>query len=160
MESEGFTIQDERLVRLWPFAPGRTRGNAALAASIQTRDIRRVQSVLDDWFTQRYSDLLPTDVEHAAQPVLIASLTQFSEQMYWDTVQHEVSLHERREAMQCSLHRAWASQRCRRGITGASAAIALCGEHDQTWECTAWRVGRGIREVVSEIVQDRAERFP
>ena len=160
LESEGFTIQDERLVRLWPFAPGRTRGNAALAASIQTRDIRRIQSVLDDWFTQRYSDLLPTDVVHAAQPVLIASLTQFSEQMYWDTVQHEVSLHERREAMQGSLHRVWATQRGRRGIIGASAAIAWRGQHDHTWECTAWREGIGLRHVPPNIVQDMAERFP
>ncbi|HIF04378.1 MAG TPA: DUF1743 domain-containing protein [Candidatus Poseidoniales archaeon] len=160
LESEGFTVQDERLVRLWPFAPGRTRGNAALAASIQTRDIRRVQSVLDDWFTQRYSDLLPTDVEHAAQPVLIASLTQFSEQMYWNTVQHEVSLHERREAMQGSLHRVWTTQRGRRGIIGASAAIAWRGQHDHTWECTAWREGTGLRHVPPNIVQDMAERFP
>lgn len=41
---DGFQITERRLVRLWPFAPERTRGNAALSA-ICTVDSNTLDSV-------------------------------------------------------------------------------------------------------------------
>ena len=45
-----------RLVRLWPHAPRRTRGNAALAAYIEVDDdsVGELNALLDDWFERRF----------------------------------------------------------------------------------------------------------
>ena len=51
LTNSGFKIDDPRLVRLWPFAPRRTRGNAALSASIVTQNIQDLEISLDEWFT-------------------------------------------------------------------------------------------------------------
>ncbi len=92
--------------------------------------------------------------------MLIATLNQFSEDLYWDTVRNQVDLKERRQALQGTLHHVWATERGRRGIIGASAAIAWRGEHDHTWECTAWRGHQGERNVPANCVVDMANKFP
>ena len=87
LSDAGFTVEDPRLVRLWPFAPTRTRGNAALAASVSTQDSVALESALDDWFSSRFSETTPGIDPHSAQPVLLLSESKLPEFMYWNTVQ-------------------------------------------------------------------------
>ncbi|MDG1524914.1 MAG: hypothetical protein P8Q90_02460, partial [Candidatus Thalassarchaeaceae archaeon] len=73
LRESGFTIFDPCLVRLWPFAPTRTRGNAALSAQIITTAIDTLEASLDDWFNERFSNLESSGEAHSAQPVLMLS---------------------------------------------------------------------------------------
>ena len=52
-----YDIVDPRLVRLWPFAPRRTRGNAALSAGVVTTNRSKLEAHLDQWFSTRFSDV-------------------------------------------------------------------------------------------------------
>jgi tRNA(Ile2)-agmatinylcytidine synthase len=156
----GFSIEDPRLVRLWPFAPRRTRGNAALAASISTRDEFSLSSCLDDWFTSRFGDIVPGNDIHSAQPVLILSSIKFPESIYWNTVREYVELECRVSELASIPYRIWSTPSGMGGLIGASAAIAWQGTDDFTWECTAWRNGRGPRHVPVNIVNDMTNKFP
>ena len=156
----GFLIEDPRLVRLWPFAPRRTRGNAALAASIATNEKQELESCLDDWFTQRFHQFTVGREIHSAQPVLILTTVRPPESIYWDTVTKLVDLQERQSELESLPHRIWSTNAGQGGLIGASAAIAWRGLHDYTWECTAWRDDRGPRHVPPSIVQQMAMKFP
>ena len=70
--SSGFSIHDPRLVRLWPFAPRRTRGNAALSAAINSSEFFRLESYLDTWFSSRFSEIQQGEELHSAQPVTVS----------------------------------------------------------------------------------------
>ena len=50
-------VKIPRLVRLWPFAPHRTRGNAALSCEIKLpeENIFEFIKFLDNWFSKTYS---------------------------------------------------------------------------------------------------------
>ncbi len=49
-------VEETRLVRLWPFAPGRTRGNAALAARLCDYDREDLLKQLDVFWNE---EILP-----------------------------------------------------------------------------------------------------
>ena len=124
IHNSGFLIEDPRLVRLWPFAPRRTRGNAALAASITTNDKQHLESCLDDWFTQRFHQFTVGHENHSAQPVLILTAVRPPESIYWDTVTKLVDLQERQSELESLPHRIWSTNAGQGGLIGASAAIA------------------------------------
>ena len=46
-----------RLVRLWPFAKQRTRGNAAVAVELITENETELMNHLDHWWTNHISNL-------------------------------------------------------------------------------------------------------
>jgi len=160
LSGAGFAIEDPRLVRLWPFAPTRTRGNAALAASVTTEDKVAFESALDDWFNARFSENIPGGKTHSAQPVLLLSESKLPESMYWDTVRNHVELENRIMELEGYPHRIWSTPAGLNGLIGASAAIAWRGLHDCTWECTAWRDRSGPRVVPGELVTELSARFP
>ena len=72
----GFKLIERRLVRLWPFAARRTRGNGALSAIIQISSEQRdiFDSVCQKWFEGllRETAVFPSSPVRAA-PVLLIS---------------------------------------------------------------------------------------
>ena len=58
LSESGMKIVDARLVRLWPFAPQRTRGNAALAAAVQCDDVVHLEQILQLWFESKYNSVI------------------------------------------------------------------------------------------------------
>ncbi len=116
VSNHDFTIEDPRLVRLWPFAPRRTRGNAALAASITTTDQQGLESCLDAWYRRRFADLVAGEEIHSAQPVLIMTKGRPPESIYWDTVRKLVDLQERISDLISIPHRIWSTDAGQGGL--------------------------------------------
>ena len=160
LAASGFQIEDPRLVRLWPFAPNRTRGNAALSACIVSQNMQELESSLDDWFNKRFSNFEPGSEDHSAQPVLLLTEEKLPESIYWDTVQGFVELSNRMSELSDYVHRIWSTPSGTAGLIGASAAIAWLGKNDFTWECTTWRHDSGPRNVPEGIVFEMSNRFP
>ena len=161
LTSLGYIVEDPRLVRLWPLAPTRTRGNAALAAAVSTDDYIALALARDEWFSSRFAEITPGVDTHSAQPVLLLSESKLPERMYWDTVQNFVELNNRIQELGHYRHRHWSTSSGLSGLIGASAAIAWQGNHDCTWECTAWRNKQsGPRVVPENIVYDMVKKFP
>ena len=153
-------IGDTRLVRLWPFAPQRTRGNAALAASVQCDDAHLLERILGLWFESKYHGVVDNGQKHSAQPTLLMTGAQLPENLYWETVRNHVELEQRMIDLATVEHRIWHTDTGCMGVIGASAAIAWRGEHDWTWECTAWRQSTGMRNVPPGPVIEMAKKFP
>ena len=160
ISENGIEIIDTRLVRLWPFAPQRTRGNAALSASIQCDDYDYVEQILGEWFESKYSQISLNNEQHSAQPTLLLTRSQLPEKLYWETVRNHVDLERRINDIESFKKRIWHTNAGCMGLIGASAAIAWRGENDWTWECTAWRRGAGVRNVPEHSVTEMSERFP
>ena len=160
LTTSGFQVNDPRLVRLWPFAPRRTRGNAALSASIYSESIQDLQSSLDEWFNSRFNEHESGSDIHSAQPVLLLTEQQLPESIYWDTVLGFVELSNRINELSHFPHTIWSTEAGTGGVIGASAAIAWKGEHDFTWECTAWRHQSGPRNVPENLVIEMSNRHP
>ena len=162
LEDNGCVIDEERLVRLWPFAPRRTRGNAALSARISF-DITwpTVSEILSEWFENRYGDLVADDSKHSAQPVLLATSEQPDEGIYWRTVRGHVEVQSTLNELEMVAHKFWSSKRGMNGIIGCCAAIAWRGKEDHTWEYTAWRKSTLVsRHVPVDIVNQMTQKFP
>ena len=158
-ESE-IEIDDARLVRLWPFAPQRTRGNAALAAAVKCDDVTHLEYILQQWFESKYSSVIARSEFHSAQPTLVLVYDQLPEELYWETVRHHVDLEDRKNLLSSVEHRVWSTDAGCMGLIGATAAIAWRGMNDWTWECIAWRSGSGVRNVPQNSVAEMAEKFP
>ena len=156
----GIKIEDPRLVRLWPFAPQRTRGNAALSARVKCDDFGQLESILQHWFQSKYDHVQQTDYDHSAQPTLLVTPNQLPESMYWETVRDHVQLQVRHNELSKFEHRLWHTKAGLMGLIGATAAIAWRGNEDWTWECTAWRLGKGPRDVPLHCVEEMASKFP
>jgi len=160
LAASGFQIEDPCLVRLWPFAPRRTRGNAALSACIVSQNMQDLESSIDDWFNERFSDCQPGSEDHSAQPVLLLTEQKLPESIYWNTVQGFVELSNRISELSDFAHRIWSTPSGMAGLIGASAAIAWRGQNDFTWECTAWRQDSGPRNVPGSLVLEMSNIFP
>ena len=52
---ETTTVGVPRLVRLWPFAQRRTRGNAAMGVELHSEDIAELLEHLDAWWAEHLS---------------------------------------------------------------------------------------------------------
>ncbi len=132
------TVLSPRLVRLWPFAQHRTRGNAAVAVELLVEDEAELLHHLEDFWLNH---LLPTKgkispsehddrVQYPADPGMVwFSSKQPTEEFYTLAVQSEVDLIQVPIA-----DRSWGGQ----GRIGATAAIAW-RQKRCTWEAIAWR---------------------
>ena len=135
---DSVTIKTPRLVRLWPFAQHRTRGNAALAVELETEDESLLLEHLDYYW---HTHLMPLKgnvsssehddrTQYPADPGMVwFSNSQVDQSFYTKAVQAEVRLDEVPKA-----DRSWGGQ----GRIGATAAIAWHGIK-KTWEAIAWR---------------------
>ncbi len=122
------------LVRLWPFAARRTRGNAALAVEIQGFD--GIEEWLDNYWRL---NILPlkgeiTSSEHddrkqyPSDPGMVLFSEKPSAEVYWNAVRGESTFVEGGKQ--------WGGH----GRIGAAAACAWPQEN-HTWEGIAWREG-------------------
>ena len=135
---DSVTIKTPRLVRLWPFAQHRTRGNAAVAVELETEDESLLLEHLDNYW---HTHLMPLKgnvsssehddrTQYPADPGMVwFSNSQVDQSFYTKAVQTEVRLDEVPKA-----DRSWGGH----GRIGATAAVAWHGMK-QTWEAIAWR---------------------
>ena len=131
-----------------------------MSAGVVTTNRSKLEAHLDQWFSTRFSDVTPLDTNHSAQPVLLLCEDKLPESMYWETVRTHINLEERVKQLEEYQHRLWSTASGQSGLIGASAAIAWRGDHDYTWECTAWRATSGPRNVPAHLVSDMTIRFP
>ena len=134
---EKVIVGTPRLVRLWPFARRRTRGNAALAVELNTPDVDILLAHLDAWWVEHVAPLKGTQQEsvissrpqHPASPGMVWFNEQPSPAVYFQGVRGELLLEDLPEPTRC-----WGDH----GRIGATAAVAWPGERC-TWEAIAWR---------------------
>ncbi|MBT4059408.1 MAG: DUF1743 domain-containing protein [Euryarchaeota archaeon] len=176
LEDNGVILSGQpNLVRLWPFAPKRTRGNAALCAEFATDySTEKVCSILENWFFERFSlgEADEIDDTTSACPVLLFSEEKLPELWYWEAVKSHVDVDSRLQQLSnISGIKFWSlmdivnssNSEYIRGIIGASSAIAWVGAEDWTFEATAWRKENFIgskRAVPFELVDEMTKLFP
>lgn len=163
------------LVRLWPFARRRTRGNAAVAVEI-TCNSDSAEVALCDRIDELWSDVVIPAVERngaatsskhsdrvqsEASPAMIWCRERPDPEWYWRCVRGEVAIGDCEDVIP-SNSRVWKSAGGH-GMIGALAAISWLGEHDHTWEVTCYRREENIA-TVRMIPESRCaildERFP
>lgn len=132
------TVLSPRLVRLWPFAQHRTRGNAAVAVELLVEDEAELLHHLENFWLNHLlpikGKISPSEhddrVQYPADPGMVwFSSKQPTEEFYTLAVQSEVDLIQVPIA-----DRSWGGQ----GRIGATAAIAW-RQKRCTWEAIAWR---------------------
>ena len=98
---DSFETKERRLVRLWPFAPNRTRGNAALAAIclVNIADLNNVDSICREFMDDLNKEIQGTypDTGQKPSPCLLIALDDYPESWYWEAVRGEVSLKVRKK---------------------------------------------------------------
>ena len=132
------SIGTPRLVRLWPFAQRRTRGNAALGIELQTEDVGELIRHLDAWWSNHIApfagEVAPSDVspreQSPASPGMVWFENQPPSEFYQKAVRTEVTLDELPTP-----ERSWGGH----GRIGATAAVSWKGK-ECTWEAIAWRL--------------------
>jgi len=158
-------IVERRLVRLWPFASRRTRGNAALSAiiDVKPKDESDFHNLCDIWF----KDLLFEISSHpkselSASPVLITSREPLPEKLYWQTVMEYVDINARLQDIRDYDCNIYSGDDCW-GLIGASAAISWTPDNSSSWELIAWRKSSmiGKRRILDiQTVVDLDRIFP
>ena len=75
---------ERRLVRLWPFAERRTRGNAALCLliSINSRDVEALYETLHNWIPEPDN----SEIANASRPAIVVGKGSAPASWYWETV--------------------------------------------------------------------------
>ncbi|MBJ23469.1 MAG: hypothetical protein CMB64_02250 [Euryarchaeota archaeon] len=176
LSNEGFpwNVCDPRLVRLWPFASNRTRGNAALALKIEIieKDEELLFKILEKWYRDlniKISTLEIIQSKHSErlqfppEPCLLY-LRKQNPDFYWSAVRHEVSLNSAFSLVsEQKGSKYWASKEKMNGLIGALAAISWNGNNDFTWELTAYRdehMYSKIRMIQKESVSEISRLFP
>lgn len=131
-------ISTPKLVRLWPFAQQRTRGNAAVAVELKTEDEEQLLAYLETFWKQNIVPLAGRlsesnhDVrqQYPSDPGMVwFSSDRPDETFYVASVRQEVQLSDVPSAT-----RAWGGQ----GRIGATAAVSW-RERQPTWEAIVWR---------------------
>jgi tRNA(Ile2)-agmatinylcytidine synthase len=171
-----------RLVRLNPNAPGRTRGNAALAARFgrgrgRAKRLGEIGGAPLDAFSQGgplsrnatstlvelawRTVLRESRTEEGTDPALVATPRLLPANLYWEAVRNQID----RGKVHALLRQAGALVRTSgsgEGIVGAAAAVGWRGAHP-TWELIAYRAAqaKGARLPIPAARIERAEhRFP
>jgi len=145
-----YRVQSPRLVRLYPFASRRTRGNAAVAVEIIGQDFTELLMFLERWWTEK---LLPLKgqisksdksdrVQYPSDPGMVWFEQPPSSEFYWDCVTREVAKSEAPEP-----NKSWGSS----GIIGATAAVAWPATN-YTYEAIAWRTKNSVTMSKSRVV--------
>jgi len=135
LQSLNAKVVESRLVRLWPFAEGRTRGNAALGAELSDYDVEEIHSQLDDFWN---NEILPLKgnlsqsthnerVQIPTDPGMVWFDEKPSDEYYRRAVKEEVEVE-----FISDIH--WGGA----GIIGATAACSWSGI-EATYEAIAWR---------------------
>jgi len=131
-------VSELRLVRLNPNIPWKTRGNGAVAMTIETDDVPRVERTAVD--AVREHSALAEEGTNPGVVVLEGEVTPELRDFYYKALRDVVSIEEGTElaaAHSCRVHKF----KNGRGIIGALAAIgADLSTH--TWELTAYREPR------------------
>ena len=157
------SYSNPRLVRLWPFAQRRTRGNAAVAVELTTENEKELLKHLDDWWIQHLVALkgeIGTSnhsdrTQYPADPGMVwVSEAMNDEVFYKSAVSSEIQLSELP-----SVTRHWGGN----GRIGATAAILWPATHF-TYEAIAWREddSEGPRQLDEEaltLVEDLEDTF-
>lgn len=160
-----FTILSRRLVRLWPFAPRRTRGNGALSAVIELdSDSHRILlEECESWFEELLEKSTPLDFDSTpSSPVLIISDSDPPLNWYRDAVMGFVELDSRLDEIEKQNLTMFSGDR-KWGAIGASAAVAWPSDNNSTWELIAWREDENIgteRAITSNAVRDMESYHP
>ena len=160
---ENVSFSNPRLVRLWPFAQRRTRGNAAVAVELITEDEEGLITHLDEWWNQHIVSLkgeIGTSdhserTQYPADPGMVwSSEAMIDEAFYKSAVSSEIQLSELP-----SVTRQWGGN----GRIGATAAI-LWPATQCTYEAIAWRKDgsegpRQLDEGALTLVEDLEDTF-
>ena len=158
-------ILERRLVRLWPFAERRTRGNGALGAIIDIPDKDEVllEKICNDWFDRLLTKVAgypPSKIP--AAPCLVISFDKAPEHWYWDAVRGYVNpeniLREAGNTGTILLLKNEIS-----GVVGACAAISWESNPHSSWELIAWRDDSSLgseRRVSPRSVSQLESLFP
>lgn len=162
---EGVIVRERMLVRLWPYASRRTRGNGALSAKIDIPSTSKEEFMFtcSAWFDELMSDIsnLPDD-QNSPSPALLISFGKVPEKWYWEAVRGQVRLEHREEEVTASGITVL-SHPNKWGIIGASAAISWRPPRNHSWELVAWRKTELIgskRTVSKNSVMKLSELFP
>lgn len=134
---QDYKIGQPRLVRLWPFAKQRTRGNAALAVEIECKNHNKLIEFLNEWWN---SEILPlkgkiseskinSRQQFPADPGMVYFTQKPSEEFYYAAVSREVSISEAPKS-----DYSWGGN----GIIGATAAVCWPMK-THTYEAISWR---------------------
>ena len=162
---DDFAVLERRLVRLWPFAPKRTRGNAALSAVCELGhgsldDVNMICKKFIEDLALEIATGYPSEGQRP-DPCLLVSDVEFPEEWYWQAVRREVKLKTRLESLPDSAKIHSISPQPA-GLIGASSAIAWNPSQGSTWELIAWRQPNRIRtnrEVSQQSIIEMSERF-
>lgn len=151
---------ERRLVRLWPFAERRTRGNAALCLliSINTTDVETLYETLQHWIPEPDN----SEIGSASRPAIVVGLGCPPASWYWETVRGYVALDDRLSSIEASDYRVITRSDRPHGAIGASAAIAWPAS-EFTWELVAWRYPNRIgspRAVDAELIGSMSVKYP
>ncbi len=156
-ENLEFSIVERRLVRLWPFATRRTRGNGALGAivEIESTAFDEFVSASKEWF-DKLTEMISTYPSAGVQPspVLVISTDIVPEDWYWDAVRNEVDYElMMNNALEYNCEVLYSQTFF--GIVGACAAISWNPGDHSSWELISWRKEEAIgspRNVSNEAV--------
>jgi tRNA(Ile2)-agmatinylcytidine synthase len=161
-------VVERRLVRLWPFAERRTRGNGALGVVIDLMGEchEALLTICRGWFEVLISEIEkypPT--KYAPSPCMVISSESTPEEWYWSAVRSHVDAPSRlgeatdHGCIVLSSKTPW-------GVVGASAAISWVPNPTSSWELIAWRdpalVGsrRGVdHRAICELEEAHPETF-
>ena len=130
-----------RLVRLWPFAVRRTRGNAAMALIVDINPDNQQQCIdsINTWFTTLVEEIKLNDESRHARPgLIICEEGQFDESIYWQCVRSEFSDLETIVNDPSVIHYL-VSDLGTDGLIGAGAAVSWVPSDNSTFEGIAWR---------------------
>jgi tRNA(Ile2)-agmatinylcytidine synthase len=153
-------IGDARLVRLNPNIPWKTRGNAALGATLGrgTGARRRVGAIdgtpvwsyarvrpgrpaprEEEFFEAAWTRICRTARlgEPGTDPALVVSRSALPAELYWRAVREVVPVRDVRRALDRARAR-YRTEGSERGLIGATAALAWRAPHP-TWEVIAYR---------------------
>ena len=145
-----YVVSSQRLVRLYPFAKQRTRGNAAVAIKIEGDDYTELLAHLDKWWNEKIEPLkgnLTESENHPrtqspTDPGMVWFELQPNEDTYWSCVRNEISINDIPNA-----DKSWGGH----GIIGATAAVSW-PSREFTFEAISWRTNDSVNSGNSRVV--------
>ncbi len=153
------SVGEIRLVRLWPFAKQRTRGNAAVAVELNSENEKLLIEHLDYWWNEKIEPLSGSITnsenydreQYATDPGMVwFSKSRPAEKFYFDAVSKEVQL-----SLIPDADKSWGGH----GRIGATAAVAW-NKSNITYEAIAWRCQNNIsNDNIREIDLDRLKEI-
>ncbi len=132
---------ERRLVRLWPFAVRRTRGNAAISLIVEISSTiqQRCIDAIELWFEQLIYDIKKNDIDSHARPGLIVCKDgDLNESIYWECVRSQFTDINRIISDSSIIHYL-SSDLGNDGLVGAAAAVSWKPSISSTFEAIAWR---------------------